>query len=100
MLEEKALALPTSRFRIEYFWADWCSVCKATKPALMEWAGALPDTRLISRDCGEPSNAEVANVFGIASLPTYLIFKGNDLLPVAQANSLDQLKKEYAKLHD
>lgn len=61
------------------FWADWCGPCKALGPKLEEIAGELLDTtKIIKINIDE--NKEIAQKFGIRSVPTMIIFKdGKDV---------------------
>ena len=57
------------------FWATWCAPCKAIAPALEELATQYKGKVKVAKvDVDE--NNEVAQQFGIRSIPTLLLFKG------------------------
>ncbi len=57
------------------FWAEWCGPCKAIAPALeelnKEFAGKL---KIVKVNVDE--SPELAQEFGIRSIPTLLVIKG------------------------
>jgi thioredoxin 1 len=57
------------------FWATWCAPCRAIAPALEELATQYKGKVKIAKiDIDE--NQQVAQQFGIRSIPTLLLFKG------------------------
>lgn len=60
------------------FFATWCGPCKMLAPILEELQEELSDVKIVKIDVDE--NTELANKYGIASIPTLKIFKdGNDV---------------------
>jgi thioredoxin 1 len=56
------------------FWAAWCTPCKALGPKLEELAAELTgDARVAKVDVDQ--NGDLANRFGIRSIPTMIVFK-------------------------
>ena len=78
------------------FWAEWCAPCLAAAPILeelaKEYAGRLNFAKLNVED-----NNSLAAKYGIAAIPTMLIF--NDSQPVQQIVGLKP-KKELKKILD
>ncbi len=58
-------------------WADWCGPCRMIAPVVEELARDYDD-RLVVGKLNVDENPEVANRFGIVSIPTLLIMKNGD----------------------
>jgi len=78
------------------FWAQWCAPCLAAAPVLeeleKEYTGKI-DFAKVNVD----ENGPLAVKYGIAAIPTMLIFKGGQ--PVKQILGYKP-KKEYKKVFD
>jgi thioredoxin 1 len=78
------------------FWAQWCGPCLATAPILeevaKEYAGKI-DFAKVDVD----ANGPLAVKYGIASIPTMIVFKGGQ--PVRQVIGYKS-KKELQKILD
>ncbi len=57
------------------FWAEWCGPCKMIAPLLDEVARELPDKVKIVK-VNVDQEQELAQQYGIYSIPTLLFFKG------------------------
>lgn len=56
------------------FWAKWCGPCRSLHPVLADLAGQRPDLTVLKVDIEQ--HGELADEFGIQSVPTLLLFKG------------------------
>lgn len=56
------------------FYADWCGPCKMIAPVIEELAGEYDGKALITK-VNVDDNRELAQRFGVMSIPTLLIFK-------------------------
>ncbi len=70
------------------FWAEWCSPCKAIAPILAEAADEYEDKLSVVK-LNIDENPNIAQKFGIRSIPTLMIFKGG----APQAQKLGSLTK-------
>lgn len=61
------------------FWATWCAPCRAIAPALEELATQYKGKAKIAK-VDIDTNQEVAQRFGIRSIPTLLVFKGGKVV--------------------
>ena len=60
------------------FWAEWCGPCKAIAPVLEELAGELAGKlKIVKVNVDEAP--DLAQQFGIRSIPTLLVFKGGTI---------------------
>ncbi len=78
------------------FWAQWCGPCLATAPILEELAKDY-DGKVSFAKVNVDENGPLAARYGIAAIPTMLIFKGGQ--PVQQIMGYKP-KKELKKVLD
>jgi thioredoxin 1 len=56
------------------FWAEWCGPCKMIAPILDDVAGEFAD-RVAIKKLNIDENPNIAQKFGIRSIPTLMLFK-------------------------
>lgn len=59
------------------FYADWCGPCKMVSPIVEELAGERTDVKFIKVNVDDVP--EVAERFGIMSIPTLIYFKNGEV---------------------
>ncbi len=59
------------------FYADWCGPCKMVGPIVEELAGERTDIKFVKVNVDD--NPEVAERFGIMSIPTMIFFKNGEV---------------------
>ena len=60
------------------FYADWCGPCKMMSPIIDEIAEELGDKVKVGK-VNSDDNIDLAEKFGIMSIPTILIFKNGNI---------------------
>ena len=60
------------------FWASWCGPCRMIAPVLEEIAAERPDVKVCKVNVDEEN--ELAMSYGIASIPTLLVFKNGQVV--------------------
>ncbi|MBE9505394.1 MAG: thioredoxin [Chloroflexi bacterium] len=78
------------------FWAQWCAPCLAAAPVIAELAKEY-DGKVGFAKVNVEDNSMIAAKYGIAAIPTMLIFKNGE--PVKQLVGLKP-KKELKKILD
>ena len=63
------------------FWADWCEPCKAMAPMIEELAQKYQG-KIKFAQMDVVNNHNTPARFGIRSLPTFMLFKGGDVMKV------------------
>ncbi len=80
------------------FYADWCGPCKAVAPVLEELAKEY-DGRLTIYKVNTDAEQELAAVFGIQSIPTFLFIPQNGM-PMMQPGAFPKkVFKEVIEEH-
>src|SRR5258705_12163540 len=80
------------------FWATWCAPCRAIAPALEELATQYKGKVKIAKVDVDDAQ-EVAQKFGIRSIPTLLMFKGGKVVEqIVGAVPKSKLEESLRKL--
>lgn len=63
---------------LKRFTAPWCAPCRMLSPLFKQMEKDMPDITFETIDVDE--NPELATEYSIRSVPTVMIFKGNDVV--------------------
>ena len=78
------------------FWAPWCGPCKMMAPIVDEVAEEMSDVTIAKVNVDEAS--DVAMQYNVLSIPTFVIFKGGQVVDqFAGAMGKDALKERIEK---
>ncbi|PIR47533.1 thioredoxin [Candidatus Uhrbacteria bacterium CG10_big_fil_rev_8_21_14_0_10_50_16] len=78
------------------FWAPWCGPCKMMSPVVEELAEEMGNVTIAKVNVDE--NQEVSMQFNVLSIPTFIIFKGGQVVDqFAGAMGKDALKARVEK---
>ena len=70
------------------FWAEWCAPCRMIAPALDALAATYAGRAKVAK-LNVDESPEVANAFGVRSIPTLLVFRGGRVVD-SQIGALPQ----------
>lgn len=84
-----AMVLTTNNFKNEVyeaempvlvdFYADWCGPCKAMGPVVEDLASEYASKVKVGK-VNVDENQELAMKYSVMSIPTFLVFKGEDVV--------------------
>lgn len=78
------------------FWAPWCVPCQVMAPIVDEVATELPSVAVGKVNVDE--QMELATTYNVLSIPTFLIFKGGQVVDQFSGSmSKDALKARLAR---
>jgi thioredoxin 1 len=89
-------------FAMVDFYAEWCGPCKLLAPILEEISKQYSNLKLIKINVDE--NAEIANKYGVSSLPAILLFKKGEVVErlsgLQSKETLTEKINNYLSNHD
>ncbi len=73
--------------------ASWCGPCKALTPRLDELSKQYPEFKFLKVDVDQ--NRDVVMELGITSVPTVMIYNGENLINRSNGAKMDSFYKEF-----
>ena len=78
------------------FWAPWCGPCKVMSPIIESLATEMED--IIVGKVNVDEHSAIAQKFNILSIPTFIIFKGGQVVEQFSGSmSKDQLREKIQR---
>ena len=81
------------------FWAPWCGPCQMMGPMVDELAHELEGKNIKIGKCNVDENGDTAGQYGIMSIPSFMIFKGgqvvDQLVGGVQKEKLKEMIEKY-----
>ena len=78
------------------FWAPWCGPCKVMSPIIESLAMEMED--MIVGKVNVDEHSAIAQKFNILSIPTFIIFKGGQVVEQFSGSmSKDQLREKIQR---
>ena len=79
------------------FWAPWCGPCKVMSPIVEELAGELDNVTVAKVNVDD--NPALAQQFNVLSIPTFLVFKGGQVVEQFSGSMSKEMLKEKVEKH-
>ena len=79
------------------FWAPWCAPCRMLGPTIDKLAEEVGDKAVVAKVDVDQS-PDIAQRYGINTIPTILFFKKGELVSMSGPSSLETLKKTLLNL--
>lgn len=81
------------------FWAPWCGPCQMMGPIVEELAGELDASKMKIAKLNVDENQVSAGKFQVMSIPTFLVFKGGQVVDQMVGGVPKEKLKEMLEKH-
>ncbi len=79
------------------FWAPWCGPCKVMSPIIEELAGEMEGVAIAKVNVDE--NPQLAQQFNILSIPTFIVYKGGQVVEQFSGSMSKEAMAEKVQKH-
>lgn len=81
------------------FWAPWCGPCQMMGPIVDEVAKASDSSKVKVAKLNVDENQTTAGKYGVMSIPTFLMFKGGEVVDTLVGGIPKEKIEELIKKH-
>ena len=81
------------------FWAPWCGPCQQMGPFVEELSGEYDASKIVIGKLNVDENQEVAGKYSVMSIPTFLVFKGGQVVDKVVGGVPKEKLKEVIEKH-
>jgi thioredoxin 1 len=89
----KSEVLDSQKVIMVDLWAEWCGPCKAMGPIVDDLATVFEGKAVIGK-LNVDDNPEVPTTYNVRGIPTFLIFKGGELVDKVVGTATKQALKD------
>lgn len=79
------------------FWAPWCGPCQMMGPIVDELAGEMEGVKIGKMNVDE--SQETPGKYSVMSIPTFLLFKGGEVIDTMVGGVSKDKMKEFIEKH-
>ncbi|GAV04622.1 hypothetical protein RvY_14883 [Ramazzottius varieornatus] len=88
----------TRQYTVIKFFASWCGACKQMAPQYNKIANDLPSEQFVFYRMDVDNNKDIAKVHNLEMLPTFVVYKGGQLVYRQTGTVHEKLRKALTDL--
>lgn len=77
------------------FWAGWCGPCQIMIPLVENLAKEYEEKKIKIGKCNVDENADLAEKYGVMSIPAFLIFKDGEVVDQIVGSATEETLRAF-----